>query len=149
MKIHSNLPLKWIMKNALLQHGSKSTSFWLFKKVDKTCAILIICSKRPQNDVIEIFKIFNTFINYCQMASEGSCGAPGDLAGCLRQYRQASKPVSMNSKSCKIHWIPRYSMNSIAFHGILWISLHSIGFYGFHWIPHDSMHSIGFYAKFL
>ena len=55
----------------------------------------------------------------------------------------------MNTKSCKIHWIPWYSIDFIAFHKILWISLHSIGFYGFHWIPHDSMDSIGFYAKLL
>ena len=69
------------------------------------------------------------------MAPEGSRGAPGDPAGCLRYSRQASKPMSMNTKSCKIHWIPQYSMDFIAFHRILWISLHSIGFYAFHWIP--------------
>ena len=76
------------------------------------------------------------------MASECSRGAPRDPAGSLRQSRQASRPMSMNTKSCKIHWIPLDFIDFIAFHMILYNSLHSIGFYGFHWIPQDSVHSI-------
>ena len=63
MKIQSNFHLKWIMKSALLQHGSNWASLWLFKKAYKTCAILLICSKRPQNDVVEIFEFSSNSSN--------------------------------------------------------------------------------------
>ena len=69
------------------------------------------------------------------MASEGSHGAPRDPAGGLRQSRQASRSMSMKTKSCQI----------LAFHKLLWNSLHSTTFYGIHCIPQDSMDSIGFH----
>ena len=62
MKMHGNSCFKWIMKSALLQHGSNWASLWLFKKAYKTCAILLICSKRPQNDVFQMLE-FLTYLS--------------------------------------------------------------------------------------
>ena len=61
MKMHNVFPLRWIMKSTLLQHGSNWASLWLFKKAYKTCAILLICSKRPQNDVFQMLE-FSTYL---------------------------------------------------------------------------------------
>ena len=135
MKMHCNFHLRWIMKSAMLQHCSNWASKWHLKNINKTIAILLICSKRSENGIDAILYFVKDFVKYCQMASEGSRGAPRGPAGGFRWSGQASKSVSMNTKSCEIYWIPLNSMDFVAFHRILWISLHSIGFYGFHCIP--------------
>ena len=125
MKMHGNFPLRWIMKSALLQHGSNWASLWLFKIAYKTCAILIICSKRPQNDVIQILE----FSTYLSTIVKWPPRAPVERP---ETPRDASDSPDKHQNQC--HWTQNH-VKFIGFHCILLISLHSIGFYGFHCIP--------------
>ena len=125
MKMHSNFPLRWIMKSALLQHGSNWASLWLFKKAYKTCAILLICSKRPQNDVIQILEFSTYLSNIVKWPPRAPVERP-------ETPRDAFDSPDKHQNQCQ--WTQNH-VKFIGFHGILWISLHSIGFYGFHCIP--------------
>ena len=125
IKMHCVFPLRWIMKSTLLQHGSNWASFWLCKKAYKTCAILLICSKRPQNDVFQMLE-FSTYLwNIVKLPLR----APVELP---ETPRDASDSPDKHQNQCQ--WTQNH-VKFMGFHGILLISLHSIGFYGFHCIP--------------
>ena len=135
MKIHSNSCLKWIMNNALLQHGSKWASLLLFKNTYKTNIILIICSKWSENGIDAILY----FLKISSNIAKWPLRAPGERP---EAPREASDSPDKHQNPCQ--WTQNH-VKFIGFHNILWISLHSIwfyrfslhstGIYGFHWIP--------------
>ena len=125
MKMHSNSCLKWIMKSVLLQLGSNWASLWVFKKAYKTCTILLICSKRPQNDVIQILEFSTCLSNIMKWPPRAPAERP-------ETPREAFDSPDKHQNQC--HWTQNH-VKFIGFHRILWISLDSIGFYGFHCIP--------------
>ena len=125
MKMHSNFPLKWIMQSVLLQHGSNWASLWLFKKAYKTCAILLICSKRPQNDVFKMLEFSTYLSNIVKLPLRAPVERP-------ETPRDASDSPGKHQNHGQ--WT-RNHVKFIGFHCVLLISLHSIWFYGFHCIP--------------
>ena len=130
-------------------------SKWHLKHSNKTTIILIICSKRPQNGIIQIVAFLTYSAKVVKYAPEGSRGAPGGPAGGSRHsiglYGYHCIPYdSMEFIAFyRILRIPLHSqdsLDSIGFHRILWISQDSLRFYGFFQILQDSVDFIGFHT---
>ena len=84
MKIHSNSCLKWIVNSVKNATRCNMASKWPLKNINKTSVILLICSKRPQNCIIQILAFLIYLSKVVKWAPKGSRGAPGDPTGGLR-----------------------------------------------------------------
>ena len=81
MILYCNFPLNWIMRNALLQHGSNYASLWLLKNTYKTIGNSTNRTQKASKRHYPSFTFFDIFIKQRQMSSEGSRGAPEGPAG--------------------------------------------------------------------
>ena len=125
MKIHSNYCLKWIMKSVKIATQCNMASNRPLKNINKTIVKLLICSKRPQNDVIQISEFSTYLSNIVKWPPRAPVERP-------ETPRESSDSSDKHHNHCQ--WTQNH-VKFIGFHGILLISLHSIRFYGFHCIP--------------
>ena len=80
MKMHNDFPLKWIVKCLEIATQCNMASKLPLKNTNKTCGILLIRSKRPQNGIIQIVAFLTYSAKVVKYAPEGSRGAPGGPA---------------------------------------------------------------------
>ena len=94
MILNCNFPINWIMKSALLQHGSNWASFWLFKKPHKTCSNTTNCIQEAPKLHYPDFTILNIFIKHCQIC-------PQELPGSARRPHGTSDGPDKHQNQCQ------------------------------------------------